>query len=117
MLREKFRLRFDQVRKSRFHDFGDLLMKTAALGLVDRAIQSFLDQCVLKEVTALWRLTLGVDDSGRHQLCQFGPERLFVNGHDGREQSVIKLTAECGGELGYLTVTGHLIEPGHHEVL
>ena len=92
------------MRKPRFYHLGDLLMKSPALRLVDRTVQRFLEQRVLKEVSACWRLTFDVEDAGRHQLCQLGPQRLFVDGHDGSEQLVVKLAAQRGGELGHLAV-------------
>ena len=53
MLREQFRLRLHQVRKPRFHHLGDLLMKSPALRLVDRTVQRFLEQRMLKEVSRM----------------------------------------------------------------
>ncbi len=64
MLREQFRLRLHQVRKPRFHHLGNPLMKVATFPVVDRVMQRFLEQGMLKLIDACGRLALDVENAG-----------------------------------------------------
>src|SRR6516162_10350721 len=106
-----------QVCESRFDDFGDLQVKSAASRRVDRTLQRLLEQRVLKDVNTCWGLTFCKEEARRHQLCQLASECLFVEGYDCRQQLVVKLVAKRGGKLGHIAVARDPIEPDHHKLL
>ncbi len=93
--REQFRLRLHQVRKPRFQHRGDLLMKSPALRPVDRTVQRFLEQRMLKEVH--WPSARKVSSRSRAGVSPVPGQRSF----GGRNSSLANSARNSGLHRSY----------------